>query len=144
MNIAEELAKIEALHKSGALSDDEFAKAKATLLNSPQPTSRNTWAGNVIGCGVWLVILAIAAYFVMPWASKAWKEFSAKMKEAEEAHEQAALLLGAGVQRLDAELNQGVFSHDLLLINKGDDILTEATLDLIMVKGADGSKTESK
>lgn len=35
MNSAEELQKLQQLHQSGALSDEEFAKAKANLLNPP-------------------------------------------------------------------------------------------------------------
>lgn len=32
MNIADELKKLDEMHRSGALSDDEFARAKATIL----------------------------------------------------------------------------------------------------------------
>jgi phage shock protein PspC (stress-responsive transcriptional regulator) len=35
MSLADELAKLERLHASGALSDDEFARAKARLLDAP-------------------------------------------------------------------------------------------------------------
>ena len=35
MSTAEELQKLQQLHASGALSDDEYAKAKAHLLSSP-------------------------------------------------------------------------------------------------------------
>jgi phage shock protein PspC (stress-responsive transcriptional regulator) len=38
MNLADELSKLEALHAKGALSDDEFARAKARLLDArPSP-----------------------------------------------------------------------------------------------------------
>ena len=37
MSLADELAKLEQLHASGALSDDEFARAKARLLDA-RPT----------------------------------------------------------------------------------------------------------
>jgi hypothetical protein len=35
MDLAEELRKLEELHRSGALTDEEFARAKAALLNGP-------------------------------------------------------------------------------------------------------------
>jgi uncharacterized Tic20 family protein len=35
MSLADELQKLEQLHRSGALSDAEFAKAKDTLMNAP-------------------------------------------------------------------------------------------------------------
>ena len=35
MNIADELQKLQQLHQSGAITDDEFAKAKARLFDSP-------------------------------------------------------------------------------------------------------------
>jgi uncharacterized protein len=35
MNVAEELEKLQKLHESGGISDEEFAKAKAKLLTSP-------------------------------------------------------------------------------------------------------------
>ncbi len=36
VNMAEELERLHQLHESGALSDDEYAKAKASLLNTPE------------------------------------------------------------------------------------------------------------
>ena len=33
MNVADELEKLQQLHQSGGISDDEFAKAKAKLLS---------------------------------------------------------------------------------------------------------------
>ena len=38
MNSADELQKLQQLHQSGALSDEEFATAKAKLLNPPSPS----------------------------------------------------------------------------------------------------------
>ena len=35
MNVADELEKLQQLHQSGGISDDEFAKAKAKLLTAP-------------------------------------------------------------------------------------------------------------
>ncbi len=35
MNVADELEKLQRLHESGGISDEEFAKAKAKLLTSP-------------------------------------------------------------------------------------------------------------
>jgi uncharacterized Tic20 family protein len=43
MTIADELQKLEQLHRSGALSDEEFAKAKDALLRGPPPAP--PWAG---------------------------------------------------------------------------------------------------
>jgi uncharacterized protein len=37
MNITEELEKLQQMHSSGALSDEEYAKAKERLLNTPPP-----------------------------------------------------------------------------------------------------------
>jgi len=37
MSIADELSKLEELHRNGTLNEAEFAKAKAMLLNSPAP-----------------------------------------------------------------------------------------------------------
>ena len=35
MNLADELQKLERLHRAGSLSDEEFAQAKSALLNPP-------------------------------------------------------------------------------------------------------------
>jgi hypothetical protein len=40
MNLVEELRKLQSLHFDGALSDDEFAKAKARLLEGVPPADR--------------------------------------------------------------------------------------------------------
>jgi hypothetical protein len=37
MNLADELQKLQQLHQAGALSDEEFAKAKDALLSAPPP-----------------------------------------------------------------------------------------------------------
>ena len=55
MNVTDELLKLQQLHLSGVLDDDEFAQAKARLLNGPPPlpaaasvfpsaTDADTWA----------------------------------------------------------------------------------------------------
>ena len=48
MALADELQKLQELHQTGALSDDEFAKAKATLLDgghvTPAPPVRQDFA----------------------------------------------------------------------------------------------------
>ena len=38
MNITDELERLSKLHKDGALSDEEFAQAKSTLLTSQKQT----------------------------------------------------------------------------------------------------------
>lgn len=43
MNLADELRKLQELHQSGALSDEEFGKAKASILgNAPAASNRAT------------------------------------------------------------------------------------------------------
>src|SRR5262245_48443688 len=46
MNITDELRKLQELHRSGALTDEEFAQAKATVLNTapsaPAPVPPDT------------------------------------------------------------------------------------------------------
>ncbi|MFA9217577.1 MAG: PspC domain-containing protein [Sphingomonadaceae bacterium] len=39
MSVAEEIKRLHELHQAGALSDDEFAKAKARLLQQPGAVS---------------------------------------------------------------------------------------------------------
>jgi phage shock protein PspC (stress-responsive transcriptional regulator) len=51
MSLADELAKLERLHASGALSDDEFARAKARVLDarpSPPPVPPAVQAVNAL------------------------------------------------------------------------------------------------
>ena len=40
MNVADELEKLQQLHQSGGISDDEFAKAKAKLLSHAERRPR--------------------------------------------------------------------------------------------------------
>ena len=88
MNLADEFAKLQELHAQGALSDDEFARAKAKLLDSrpsPPPPSQavaaiNTlrrsrtdrWIGGVCGglagatgvdSWIWRLLFALLALF---------------------------------------------------------------------------------
>jgi phage shock protein PspC (stress-responsive transcriptional regulator) len=44
MSVAEEIKRLHELHQAGALSDDEFAAAKARLLNSEVPGSSGDFA----------------------------------------------------------------------------------------------------
>jgi uncharacterized Tic20 family protein len=37
MNLAEELQKLQQLHQSGSINDEEFSRAKARLINEPPP-----------------------------------------------------------------------------------------------------------
>jgi hypothetical protein len=45
MSLADELAKLEALRRSGALTEAEFAKAKAAILHTPSATPAETTLG---------------------------------------------------------------------------------------------------
>ena len=52
MNISEELQKLQQLHQSGAITEEEFAKAKAQLLaGSPQPVDSATAGVAVVDPG---------------------------------------------------------------------------------------------
>lgn len=42
MSIADELTKLDELRKSGAITHEEFAQAKAALLNAPESSERST------------------------------------------------------------------------------------------------------
>lgn len=42
MTLADELTKVEQMHTRGTLTDDEFARAKALLLEPPVPTGTAT------------------------------------------------------------------------------------------------------
>ena len=85
MTLADELAKVEQLHQRGTLTEDEFVRTKARLLESPVPigmeTARingfrrsktNRWLGGLCGglavsTGVdaWLWRLAFTCLFFM-------------------------------------------------------------------------------
>jgi len=62
MSVAEEIKRLHELHQAGALSDDEFAAAKARLLNNETPAAAGSgdisrlrrshtdrWLGGVCG-----------------------------------------------------------------------------------------------
>ncbi|MYM66297.1 PspC domain-containing protein [Pseudoduganella sp. FT55W] len=60
MSVAEEIKRLHELHQAGALSDEEFAAAKARLLNNEAPSISNDitrlrrsrsdrWLGGVCG-----------------------------------------------------------------------------------------------
>jgi phage shock protein C len=87
MGLADELVRLDELRTRGALSDDEFARAKARLLNAPAPASEipavdavnrlrrsrgDRWIGGVCGgiavvtgveSWIWRLILALLALF---------------------------------------------------------------------------------
>ena len=85
MSLADELVKLDALHAKGALSDDEFARAKARLLEArpappPSVAAINTlrrsrtdrWIGGVCGglaaatgvdSWIWRLLFALLALF---------------------------------------------------------------------------------
>jgi phage shock protein C len=48
MSVADEIEKLHRLREQGALTDEEFTKAKAGLLDGPQPGSSYS-AGSLIG-----------------------------------------------------------------------------------------------
>ncbi len=87
MTLADDLAKLEQLHASGALSDDEFVRAKARVLDSrPSPPSvppvveavnrlrrhrTDRWVGGVCGglavatgvdAWIWRLLFALLAF----------------------------------------------------------------------------------
>lgn len=76
MNVADELQKLQQLHQSGAISDEEFAQAKSNLLNPP-PGGLEAMFGSA-GAGVteqqariWAVCLhlsQLAGYIIVPVA----------------------------------------------------------------------------
>jgi len=80
MNIADELQKLQQLHQSGAINDDEFALAKAKLLNgwpAAQPGTgappESTWLGSAAldeKTRQWALLLhlSVLAGFVVPIA----------------------------------------------------------------------------
>ena len=147
MNIADEIAKLEALHKSGALSDDEFAKAKAALLNPTQPTAHDLGTSILAGCGVCLVIMAILSvglFFAWPKLSEMWTAFSKTEEALNDLLDQNAEFRLAQIAPREIfliDLDSGVFNHDIKVTNKTADTLSNTVLSIILVK-EDGSKTE--
>jgi phage shock protein C len=87
MGLADELARLDELRSRGALSDDEFARAKARVLDTAAPASEipavdavnrlrrsrsDRWLGGVCGgiavvtgveSWIWRLILALLALF---------------------------------------------------------------------------------
>jgi Short C-terminal domain len=113
MSLTDELRKLQDLHDSGALSEEEFARAKATLLGNPQtppaqpPAARTdgdalgeaarTWVTFqvVMGC-IGLVVAAVVffAFFLPNWnrAEKRHDQFQQRFEkswdDAQKKHEQ--------------------------------------------------------
>jgi uncharacterized Tic20 family protein len=88
MSIADELQKLQQLHQSGAISDDEFAKAKATLLGRPASAGPGSFLG--IGAGEhparqWAMFLHLSqlANFLVPPAGLVLPIVIWQMKKAE-------------------------------------------------------------
>ena len=140
MSLADELAGLQELHQKGTLTDEEFAKAKATLLETPpaQPlphsapvSTSSPDAGRAIGCLVTLAILGTIAYFAYNPIKQAITEIKQKTEEARDAHEQ---LEGTGPRRLDGAFQGAPWNHRLVLTNISDDVLTEATLTVAVIR----------
>ena len=78
MNIADELAKLQQLHQTGGLSDDEYAKAKAALLDRQSPAAAPAPSGEAAVAPVvveqetrqWAMFLhlSLLAGFLIPFA----------------------------------------------------------------------------
>jgi uncharacterized protein len=74
MNLTEELEKLQQLHGSGALSDEEFAKAKERLLNTPLPPTVSPDITPVVNkeqqSRQWAMLLhfSLLAGFIVPFA----------------------------------------------------------------------------
>ena len=72
MNMAEDLERLHQLHQTGGLSDEEYAKAKASLLNSPpikpSPVIIKDDAGLEMQTRQWALFLhlSLLAGFVVP------------------------------------------------------------------------------
>ena len=47
MSLSEEIDRLAELHRQGALSDEEFARAKSHLLNAGKQASEQSWASAV-------------------------------------------------------------------------------------------------
>jgi len=69
MNMAEELERLHQLHQTGGLSDEEYAKAKASLLNSPpaEPIIKES-TGLELQTRQWAMFLhlSLLAGFIIP------------------------------------------------------------------------------
>ena len=91
MNVSEEIKRLHELHQAGALSDAEFAQAKAKLLSNinldkPDSTSgagadaapvrRTTWCRNSTACAVRATTAGSAASAAAWAALPAWKRGS--------------------------------------------------------------------
>lgn len=86
MSLSEELGRLGALHERGVLSDEEFARAKALVINGATPASGPTlstinalrrsrddrWLGGVCGglaratsvdAWIWRLMFALLAFF---------------------------------------------------------------------------------
>lgn len=77
MNIADEIAKLQQLHDSGALSGEEFAKAKAAVLEKPPSKSFRIGSKPLAWCEVGFsvfvgVVLLSAAFFWLPAGPWRW------------------------------------------------------------------------
>jgi uncharacterized protein len=75
MNVTEELEKLQQLHQSGAINDEEFAQAKAKLLNGQPASGTPFGAGFLSGDAEtqtrqWAMFLHLSmlAGFVIPYA----------------------------------------------------------------------------
>jgi uncharacterized Tic20 family protein len=71
MSTADELQKLRQLHESGALSDEEYAQAKARLLNSPPSGVPVDTVDVEQQTRTWAMILHLsqfAGYFLVPLA----------------------------------------------------------------------------
>ncbi len=89
MNIADELQKLEALHRNGTLGDEDFAQAKAKLLSEnaspaaparpPPPAARE---GRCWGGLVFLVALGLVAWASNPDRDSLEKEWNARFSDA--------------------------------------------------------------
>jgi hypothetical protein len=68
MNMTDELERLAQLHKSGALTDDEFAQAKAKLINPPaeqyQPPPNSTLGEAANRYVSYQVIMGIIGFIV--------------------------------------------------------------------------------
>ena len=78
MNIAEEIAKLEELHRKGTLNDDEFSRAKAVVLEGKSAGAitpggsppQQSWAKNVRWGFFVLLAIGIIAFVTNPDEAK--------------------------------------------------------------------------